>query len=138
MEIKSRGIVNEVYEKNLQALFWGYFNNKMILLLLMIERPDMQRSVRAVEKQKVFLHDLYHHFLPSAAPLKYHRAFRWLNLFLDRYPDVGAKAAARAVKMVSVIYEAFGFDLEKRLDGSGRTHDFFSNHKQRGGFSCSD
>lgn len=106
----------EVGMKNLEPLFWAYFNNKMMILLMMIEHPVIAKSVLSVEKQKAFLSDLYHHFLPPHTPSKYHHAFKWLGLFLDRYPDVGPRRIHQAIEMVGRIYEAFGLKLDKRLE----------------------
>ena len=102
--------------RNLGTLFKAYFNNKMTILLMMIEHPLIARSVLSVEKQKVFLHDLYHHFLPQNVPMKYHHAFRWLNGFLNWYPEVSPKQIHTAIKMIALIYEALGFRLDKRLE----------------------
>ena len=102
--------------KDLSSLFRAYFQNKMMILLLMIEHPVISRSALAVEKQKMFLHDLYHHFLPLGTPPKYHRVFRWLNLFLDRYPDVSPRRTYRAIEMVGLVYEAFGMKLHERME----------------------
>lgn len=101
--------------KGLEDLFWAYFNNKMMMLLLMIEHPFFRRDPVCVAKQKAFLDDLYHHFLPQGSAVRYRRAFQWLQLFLDRYPDFGPARAHRAVEMVERIYEVFGLKLERRL-----------------------
>lgn len=111
---KQRG--GKLQGKYLEHLFWAYFNNKMTILLMMIEHPEIARSVLSAEKQKAFLHDLYHHFLGCGAPKKYHRAFQQLNAFLDRYPNVNYKEIYRAIKMVSLIYEAFGRKLDSRIE----------------------
>ena len=102
--------------ENLEPLFWAYFNNKMMILLMMIENPLLTKSIRSVERQKMFLHDIYHHFLPSHVERKYHRAFKWLRLFLERYPDVTAGMNLRAIRMVKIIYEGFGLKFEKRIN----------------------
>jgi len=101
--------------ENLEPLFWAYFNNKMMILLMMIQNPMLTKSIRSVERQKMFLHDIYHHFLPARVERKYHRAFKWLRLFLERYPDVTASRNQRAVRMVKMIYEGFGLKFEDRF-----------------------
>ena len=103
-------------KEKLEDLFWAYFNNKMTVLLMVIEHPAIASSVLKPEKQKIFLQDIYHHFLSSRADRKYHRAFRWLNCFFDRYPDIGCKQIYRAIRMVGLIYEAFGRKLNPRLE----------------------
>src|SRR3990167_1891124 len=83
--------------KKLEDLFWAYFNNKMTVLLMMIEHPEITRSVLSVEKQRAFLKDMYHHFLPTGADPKYHRAFRGLDAFLARYPDIKCQDIYEAI-----------------------------------------
>jgi len=103
-------------DEALEHLFWSFFHNKMMMLLMMIEHPYLSRQSLSVEKQKIFLHDLYHHFLPRGSAPVYHRAFRWLHLFLDRFPDNGPRRIHRAIEMVGLIYEVFGIRLSKRLE----------------------
>lgn len=121
--------------ENLENLFWAYFNNKMMILLMMIENPLLTKSILSVEKQKIFLHDLYHHFLPTKTGRKYHRAFKWLRLFLERYPDVPSRSAQRAVRMIAVIYEGFGLKLEKRVESMDMGNDDFKID-ERGELAC--
>ena len=102
--------------KELEHLFWAYFNNKMTVLLMMIEHPEITRSILSVEKQKAFLNDLYHHFLRSNAGPKYHLAFKWLGRYLDQYPKAGYPEIYKAIQMVGLIYEAFGLALPARLE----------------------
>lgn len=102
--------------KDLEPAFWSYFHNKMMMLLMMIEHPLIARSVLSVERQRIFLEDLYHHFVPLDVHSKYHHAFRWLSHFLACYPDVGPRRIYRAMEMVGLIYEAFGLRLDKRLE----------------------
>lgn len=121
--------------ENLEHLFWAYFNNKMMILLMMIENPLLTKSVLSVEKQKLFLHDLYHHFLPSKTERKYHRAFKWLRLFLERYPDVPFRLTQRAIRMIAIIYEGFGLKLEKRVESMRMGNDNF-NMEEGGELAC--
>jgi len=121
--------------ENLEPLFWAYFNNKMMILLMMIENPILTKSALSVEKQKIFLHDLYHHFLPSKMERKYHRAFQWLHLFLDRYPDVTSRLIQRAIRMIAIIYEGFGLKLEKNIE-SMRIEKERSNSSEGGEVAC--
>lgn len=102
--------------KKLEHLFWAYFNNKMTVLLMLIEHPVIARRALSPEKQKAFLFDLYHHFLPSDSDRKYHHAFRWLERFLNQYPEVHYREIAKAIQMVALIYEAFGRKLHPRLE----------------------
>ena len=103
----------------LPELFQAYFNNRMMILLMMIEHPEISRDVLSVERQRFFLHDLYHHFLPPHCELKYRRAFEWLFGFLDRFPRVTPQRIYQALQKVHLIYEVFGFELPRRME-SGR------------------
>lgn len=100
----------------LNELFLGYFNNRMTVLLMMIEHPEIARAMNNVARQRFFLEDLYHHFLPPHTRPKYFRAFEWLFLFLKRYPFVGPRKIYRALQMVGLIYEAFGLELPSRIE----------------------
>jgi hypothetical protein len=102
--------------ENLDYLFWAYFRNKMTSLLLMIEHPSLERSASAVQERKIFLGDLYHHFLPPKTRSRYLHAFKWLNLLLDRYPNFDPKRIHKAIQMVGLIYEAFGQKMGKRME----------------------
>ena len=100
----------------LEELFTAYFNNRMTSLLMMIERPEISREVLSVERQRFFLEDLYHHFLPSKCPTKYRWAFRWLFRFLDIYPDIPSRRIYTAIRMVGFVYETFGLELAPRIE----------------------
>lgn len=100
----------------LYNLFKAYFNNRMTVLLMMIEHPEISRDVLSVERQKFFLKDLYHHLLPSPCPVKYRRAFQWLFRFLDAFPKVSPWRIYLAIEMVGIIYDAFGLELPKRME----------------------
>ncbi|GEM_PF-1947399 len=100
----------------LKELFQAYFNNRMMVLLMMIEHPGINRQPQSIERQRFFLEDLYHHFLPPHCEAKYRRAFEWLFGFLKRYPDVKPHRIYRGIQMVGLIYEAFGLELPKRIE----------------------
>ena len=101
---------------NLNELFLGYFNNRMTVLLMMIEHPGIRRNITTVARQRFFLEDLYHHFLPPHCELRYYHAFEWLFLFLKRYPKVAPQEIYRALQMVRLIYEVFGLELPPRIE----------------------
>ena len=116
MTIKKWVTCENPIEQDLKPVFWSYFHNKMMMLLMMIEHPYISRDVLSVEKQKIFLHDVYHHFLPSKAAHKYRLAFKWIDLFLSRFPDNGPRDILKAIDMVGLIYEVFGFRLGARTE----------------------
>ena len=109
-------VTKKLSGKKLENLFWAYFNNKMTILLMMIEHPEIAKSALSCERQKLFLHDLWHHFLSSRAKMKYHHAFRWLERFFECYPDITFRHTYKAIKMIELIYEAFGHCLSPRLE----------------------
>lgn len=100
----------------LKELFLAYFNNRMMILLMMIEHPETSRKAISIERAKFFLEDLYHHFLPPHCETKYRRAFEWLFCFLEVFPQVTPQRIYRAIRMVGLVYEAFGLELPKRLE----------------------
>jgi hypothetical protein len=118
--------------KDLEATFRAYLNNKMMMLLLMIEHPGIARDVLSVERQRIFLQDLYHHFLPQDAAARFHRVFKWLDLFLTCYPDAGPRRIHRASEMVGVIYEAFGMKLRKRVESIRIEREMIGMRKKKG------
>lgn len=100
----------------LKELFLAYFNNRMMILLMMIEHPETSRKAISIERAKFFLEDLYHHFLPPKCESKYRRAFEWLFRFLEIFPQVTPERIYRAIQMVGLIYEAFGLELPQRFE----------------------
>lgn len=101
----------------LEEFFRAYFNNKMWLLLMMIEHPEISRKALSIEHRKMFLEDLYHHFLPSKCLSKYRHAFEWLFRFLEAYPQkVTPRRIYQALQMVSLVYEALGLELPPRIE----------------------
>lgn len=98
----------------LEELFLSYFNNRMTVLLMMIEHPGIKRSAQSVQRQRFFLEDLYHHFLPTGCAAKYRRAFEWLFRFLNIFPDIPPRRTYTALRMVGLIYETFGLELPLR------------------------
>jgi len=115
-KVKRQGRPKVLAGTRLTHLFRAYFNNRMMILLMMIEHPEISRQVLSIERVKFFLRDLYHHFLPSKCPSRYRRAFEWLFRFLEIYPTVTPRRIYQAIRMVGVVYEAFGFRLPKRLE----------------------
>ena len=115
-ERQETGGKGELAGGKLNELFQAYFNNRMMVLLMMIEHPGISRQALSVERQRFFLEDLYHHFLPPDCETKYRRAFEWLFRFLKLYPHVGPNRIYRGIQMVGLIYEAFGLRLSRRIE----------------------
>ena len=81
----------------------------MMVLLMMIEHPEVHRTQSSIENEKTSLSDLERHFLPYGVSAKYHHAFRWLKLFLGNYPSFRQSRITKAEQMVGLVYQAFGY-----------------------------
>ncbi len=103
--------IAEARQENLEALFKAYFNNKMTVFLMMIENPALVKNPSVIEKQKIFLTDIYRHFLSGAFCRRYGRAFRWLLVFLEIYPHWTQNRRRAAVRMAGRIYESLGIQF---------------------------
>lgn len=116
----------------LEEVFIAYFNNRMMVLLMLIEHPEISRDVLSVQRQRFFLEDLYHHFLPSHCPSKYRKAFEWLFRFLTIYPHVSPRRIYQAIGMVGLIYEAFGLELPRRVEAVRLEREGLPRRKKNG------
>lgn len=102
-------------EESAGSLFKAYFQNKVavILLLLQMKRPvaDSLGSMKAV----IFFDDLYRHLLASRYQRDYARIFKWLKLFFKRFPYVKPVQKRKAIEYIKVIYQLFGFEWKLRI-----------------------
>ena len=90
--------------------FHGWFNNRMCLLLMMIENVK-PRDLRSIFKLEFFLDDIEHHFIPTHSSRYVWGAFRYLKRFLRLYPRIKTRHLAVALKMTFRIYEAVGMPV---------------------------
>jgi hypothetical protein len=104
-------------ERKSREFFIGWFNNKMMLILLWIQSPR-PRSEASRTKLIFFLDELYHHFMSRSLQGDETRTIQWLKLFLARCPLVAPRHRLNAFKMCARIYRAYG--LEFRLAGYAR------------------
>ncbi len=74
-------------EKETEALFRAWFNNRMTVLLILIHHIR-QRDPRMILKIDFFLTDIEHHFVDSHAGEPYRYAFSYLHRYLKVYPAV--------------------------------------------------
>lgn len=99
-------------EKKACHLFKAYFNNKMTVFLLLIQRrrpePDSLTAMKAV----IFFDDLYRHLLPPEYQLRYARLFQWLTLFFRRFPYVKPAQKKKAIDSLRILYRLFGLELQ--------------------------
>ena len=97
--------------------FTAYFNNRMYILLMWIQRPK-ERSAESKLHLQFFLNDMEHHFVDPYVDMQARHAFRWLNAFLKVYPIVGEKNRfVIAHQMAARVYKAVGVDLPWLLRG---------------------
>ncbi len=104
-------------EVDREAQFTAYFNNRMYILLMWIQRPR-EKSERSKLHVELFLHDMEHHFVDPYVDQKARHAFRWLKAFVRIYPNVEKKNRfVTAHQMVARIYRAVGIELPWVLRG---------------------
>ncbi len=99
------------------ALFKGWFNNKMMILLAMSQYPNLRKRGSNTDKQIIFLDDIEHHYLRERKHQKqYINAIRWLKAFFRIYPiRITSDRRKKAYEMTEKIYENFGFNLNWKV-----------------------
>ena len=134
MKLEQKAEQRQVGAEQLESFFYAYLRNKIMIFLLMVRDPSVAAGHLSVEKQKAFFHDLYHHFLPQNVPMKYHHAFKWIGLFLDRYPDLGPVRIDRAMDMAGLVCEVFGENLNRYvgIEKFERNRILFHRRKEAG------
>lgn len=104
-------------EVDRESQFTAYFNNRMYVLLMWIQKPG-ERSSESKTRLGFFLKDMEHHFMDPYVDKKARHAFRWLRAFLRVYPLVGKKNRyVTAYKMVTRVYQAVNITLPWVLRG---------------------
>lgn len=105
----------ELNDQSARDIFKAYFNNKMTVILLLLQKrrvePDSYGSLRAV----LFFDDLYHHMLSSAHQRDYRNAFKWLRLFFKRFPYVKMLQRKKALAYMKIVYQLFGMELKLKF-----------------------
>lgn len=100
-------------ERTLGRLFAGYLNNKMTLLLFLIQAKGVKPNAVLVATVHSFLDDLYRHMLEGPLQRRYRRVFQWLKIFFSRLPVVSVYQRDRARDFICAIYDAFGLHLKE-------------------------
>ena len=95
-----------------RELFVAYFNNKMTIILLMLQRRVPGTGALAALKAQIFLEDLYHHLLRSEYQQCYGRVFQWLRIFFMRFPNVKPVQKRKAIEYLGLVYRMFGLKLD--------------------------
>ncbi|OGW80431.1 MAG: hypothetical protein A3G33_02355 [Omnitrophica bacterium RIFCSPLOWO2_12_FULL_44_17] len=113
-------IVNPIGELEALALFKGWFNNKMMIILMMSQYPHLRRKQSGIAGQIAFFYDLEHHYLIEGERRRMCRnAIRWLKAFFKVYPvRISVGRSRKALVMVVRIYQSFGLSF----NWNGKTH----------------
>ena len=114
-DLRDRYLVEE--EQMLGKLFVGYFNNKMAVLVFLIQAQKHKPDTDVVSSLRLFLDDLFHHMLDGCKQGHYRRVFLWLKRFLAKLPNVQLDQRRRAVRFVQDLYGVFGVHLNSNLRG---------------------
>ena len=114
-DLRDRYLVAE--EQLLGRLFVGFFNNKMAVLVFLIQAQKHKPDAKVVSSLCLFLDDLFHHMLEGSKQGRYRRVFLWLKRFLTRLPNVRTDQRRRAGRFVQDLYGVFGVHLNPNLRG---------------------
>lgn len=102
-------------EETALTLFKGYFNNKMTVILLRLQKRNAAPDALMSLKAGIFLDDLYHHMLKADLQKDYRRVFIWLKKFYNAYPNVKPSQRRKAYGYIKLLYEVFGLELKLQL-----------------------
>ena len=114
-DLRDRNLVTE--ERLLGQLFKGYFNNKMRVLIFLIQVKQHKPEARGINGVCCFLDDLYRHMLADSNQKRYRRVFIWLTKFVQKLPNVKASQRGRALDFVRDLYGVFGINLQSEITG---------------------
>lgn len=99
-------------DHKISHLFQSYFNNKMTLLLFLIQARGIKPNPKLIETIGYFLDDLYRHMLEGALQRRYRLVFKWLKKFFLKLPDVSIGQRDKAGDFIRAIYDVFGLHLK--------------------------
>ena len=105
-------------EQLLGQLFKGFFNNKMTVLVFLIQAKQHKPEAGVKSGVCCFLDDLYRHMLKDSKQMQYRRVFIWLKKFVQKLPNVKASQRDRAVDFVKALYEVFGINPKTEITGA--------------------
>lgn len=103
------------HDQELGQLFQAYFNNKMTLLLFLIQGKAVKPNPGLVEGISLFLDDLYHHMLTGKNQERYRHAVEWLKSFFQTLPEASLEQRSRAKGFVRDLYDAMGMRLKAKI-----------------------
>ena len=105
-------------EQLLGQLFKGYFNNKMTVLVFLIQAKQHKPEAGVVNGVCCFLDDLFHHMLADSKQKRYRRVFFWLKRFVHKLPHVKSAQRRSAINFVQDLYEVFGVNPKSEITGA--------------------
>ena len=105
-------------EQLLGQLFKGFFNNKMTVLVFLIQAKQHKPEAGVVNGVCCFLDDLYHHMLADSKQKRYRRVFFWLKRFVRKLPSVKTSQMNSAIEFVKDLYEVFGIHPKSEITGA--------------------
>ena len=105
-------------EQLLGQLFKAYFNNKMTVLIFLIQAKQYNPEARAVNGVCCFLDVLYRYMLADSKRMRYRRVFLWLKRFVQKLPNVKVSQRGRALDFVRALYDVFGIYPKSEITGA--------------------
>ena len=112
-DLQERNFVMD--EHKISQLFTGYFNNKMTLLLFLIQAGKVKLNPELVRTVRGFLDDIFRHMFEGSLQKRYRRMFKWLRLFFEKLPNVNVSQRDKAKDFVREIYDVFGLHLKSGI-----------------------
>ncbi len=103
-------------ERRISGLFRSFFNNKMTLLVFMIQSARFGPNSRLANSACGFLNDLYHHMLEPDLQRRYHLVFLWLRKFIMKLPNVTNGQRNKALGFIRALYDIFGIRLKSDIE----------------------
>ncbi|MEI7752276.1 MAG: hypothetical protein WCJ71_09340 [Candidatus Omnitrophota bacterium] len=113
--LQDRYLVAE--EQLLGQLFVGCFNNKMAVLVFLIQVQGHKPENSVIFGMNYYLDDLFHQLPDSSKQERCRRVFLWLKRFLEKLPNVRLDQRRSAVHFVQELYGVFGVHLNSSLRG---------------------
>ena len=105
-------------EQLLGQLFKGYFNNKMTVLVFLIQAKQHKPEAGVINGVCCFLDDLCHHMLADSKQKRFRRVFVWLKRFVQKLPNVKVSQRGRALDFIRALYEVFGIYPKSEITGA--------------------
>ena len=112
-DLQERSFV--VDEHKISQLFTSYFNNKMTLLLFLIQAQKVKPNPVLIGTVRGFLDDVFRHMLEDRLQKRYRLVFKWLKRFFEKLPDVSVYQRDKARDFIRAIYDAFGLHLKSDI-----------------------